>query len=241
MSPLVQPPNRGYADWQRVENYDSGVLLAVNQLIGGLPVTFGPVDMSRYLAIGGLMGVSGNAGLVQMFWYDDSSALALVGQRQFTLSPLIPLAAQLRIPNLGPFLEIAPTWLAGGSMTFVCNLIGTNRDLSMDFIPSAPLLIDQDAVALGASGAVISYPNSYYAGPVRLWFTCTQSALWQLQVLSPTNAWETVDEFELAGGGVTSTTNILTPPGAWRIVVTNETAVAATYYLKATPSTTGAT
>lgn len=164
MSPLIGAPNRGYADYQRLENFDSGVLLRVATPIQNSQYTSAVLDMSRYAYLGGLMSCgTGGIGLVVITWWADAAATILLGERAFTMNNQMGNAAQLRLPNLGPFVIIQCNAIGAGTYQFNATVIGTNRVHPLEMIPLTSLLLDwNQSFPVGTTSV---FHTSYYAGP----------------------------------------------------------------------------
>lgn len=241
MSPLVAAPSRGYADWQRVDNWDSPTLWNVTPSIGNAIVQSPIIDVSRFAYLSGVMEEDTSQCVVDLRWLSASSGGSFIGFRTFVLSTLIPNFAYVRVPNLGPFLQIQVSPIAAANFEFSATLLGTNRVHPLEFIPRNPTLIDKQAQTVGAGAAATVYPGDYYAGPMRIWATCGATYSWALYFLNTVGVWDFVEQIQTQGASVNSSVNTVAPPGAWRVVLTNTGAANANYWLCATPSTTGAT
>ena len=236
--PLISSPNRGYADWQRVENYDSGTLFTTFGYNAGDDQTSPILDMSRYACVGGYdINQSGPCNVL-MTWYADAAGTVPLGSRSFQLSQLIIRPAQYRIPNIGPFLQIEWTQLGAGNLIHTCNIIGTNRQDPTIFIPYDSLMIDQQNAFLGANASQDTYPSSYSSGPHGVCVLANQNMLVTFITLSAGNTWDTFYQ-QLVTAGEKLVDTVVTPNGAWKANVMNEAANVTTYYLTAVASSTG--
>jgi hypothetical protein len=241
MSPLVAAPNRGYGDYQRIANWDSGVQWSVSSALGNANIQSPVLDFSRAAYIGGFMNVTGNPLLVSIGWCADPGFTVFMGTRQFIVSPLMGFPAMLRIPNLGPFAQITVQSITGNNFQLFTQILSTNRVHPLEFIPRQPVVVDQQNVAVAANVSVPVYPTDYYSGPMSVWVDFNQAGMnASLQALNSVNVWDFIDERPPTTVAGVATYVMVAPPGAWRFLVTNNNAAATNYYLTATPSTTGA-
>ena len=236
---INSPPLRGYDDWQRTVNYDSGALYN-NAAISTPPiVTVLGLNMSRYACVGGEISCATGAMNVALLWSVDSLQTEPVATRNFVLIPNNNLIAQINIPNLGPFLRARFISITGGVSTGSALLIGTNRELPYQMIPNDVVLIPDTTTNVPANGSVAVYPNDYYAGPVRLDVNPAAAGAYQIQYLNTANVWTNMFIYTPAVGAETVIQS-QTPMGAWRVLIQNLTAGAANFILNMAYSPTGA-
>lgn len=242
MSPLVNAPNRGYADWQRVDNYDSGQLYSDPGTSGAGSIATSVLDVSRYGYIAGYDFAAAGSFEAGFFWYIDAAATVGVGLRQFMLDSNITDDAQYRLPNMGPFLKVAWSTIGAGPWTHRAELFGTNRVHPLELIPRSPVLIDQQAIAIAAGATATFYPSGYYSGPAQWWVeTGTQVGSLRFQYLTTAGTWDILNELPSVAATSDGSGIAVVPSGAWRAQLTNEGAVSASFYLTVTPTMTGAT
>ena len=236
--PLLASPNRGYADWQRVENWDTGLL--INQTIpsGSNFYQSSVLDVSRSAYLSGYIGVTPGDATIGFTWYDDLAGDNTLGYRQYNMSSSINNVAQLRIPNMSPFCQVTASKL--GAFNYGASLLiwGTNRYHPLELIPREPVLLAHAGIALAASGTNRYYPSDYYAGPVQVNAFCGQSYQLFMEWLSDTDTWTSINNIT-GGTGTIQTVTMLAPPGAWRVGITNQTATATTESIRITPTYTG--
>lgn len=241
MSPLIGAPSRGYADYQRTQNMDTGAIVSINRGATKPSDDSGIQDVSRFEYLGGQDRCFTTPVLVTVFWFADAAGLVTMGARQFVLSPSVANAAQYRLPNLGPFVEIQWASISGGNFAHQATILATNRFHPLEFIPESALLFSATATAIGAAAAVDVFPSDYYAGPM----TC--------QVTSAGGATAFQAQAELQGGGIVNISPAITPaanaftnltfvapPGVWWIAVGNPGA-ATNFSITAVPTMTGST
>jgi len=239
MTPLVTAPARGYTDYQRLENWDSGVVWVLPCALGNATI-FSPIlDCSRFAYVGGHVYDANNQHIETYSWYSDKDATVTLGQRSFVVNSNVTTAAQLRLPNLGPFLQVRLAAIAAGLFQPCGALVFTNRPHPLEFVPSSPVLISRQVAALGAGATDTLYPSDYYAGPVSVWVQPSNAAFqFALKGADPAGTDVFFDFRPLPVGN--STFNLVTPPGLWYVQVTNGGA-AGSYYLSVRHPTTGST
>jgi hypothetical protein len=238
--PLVSAPNRGYADYQRVGNYDTEDIWSA-QITNQAVEQISPIlDVSRFAYLGLYANIGGSPGnaFIVLEWYMDAAASNLVGTRVLSLATQIS-TYQSRIVNLGPFLiiNVAPM---GGNLTGFFQAFASNRVYPLELVPVNPVLIDQQHIAIAANGTATLYPSDYFAGPMQVAFNApSANSFAQVAYLSAGNTWDVTYSTPLIAAGVWSVANTVAPVGAWRVFIVNGTS-AAFYYLIVTPSVTGA-
>lgn len=238
MSPLVSAPQRGYQDWQRVENWDTGSLwsLAVTNVTAN---QVSPIlDVSRSAYLGGTVSESLSQSRLVLQWFLDAAGTIPVASRSFTLSSTVSQQAQMRVPNLGPFVQLTTVSLTGAAYSPTVQVFGTNRFHPLEFIPGLPVVLSIVTGALAASATNTYVPSDYYAGPVSLNTSCANALTVSLQSLNFAAVWDPVAVWNTAAGA-NAQQNVIAPPGAWRVQVTNQAASATTVNVHATTSATG--
>ena len=240
MSPLIAPPSRGYADMQRIANYDSPVLFSENFASHPGNAATPVLDVSRYAYIGGTDAVFTLDVQLSFSWWMDAAGTIAAGTRIFQMTPNIANPAQYRLPNLGPFVTITYTPLTAGTWQHTCELIGTNRQHPLEFIPTQWRILYSNAVSIPASGSETLYPTDFYAGPMAVFTNTTQVCAVSLQAENTSGTWERLEALTT----VVSTNALTTwvaPPGAWRIQVVNTSGTtASTTTVTCTQSQSGA-
>lgn len=240
MSPLVSAPNRGYADYQRQSNWDTGVLWNEDTGPIAADVTSPVIDMSRSAFVGMNIAALTGQPLIILNWYLDAGATLPVGRRQFQMTQSIANNAQVRMLNMGPFLQITLSRVTVPNYRVIMQVYGTSRTYPLEFIPRSSLLIDVQGQAIGASPAnVTTYPIDYYAGPVRVAVFGLSSGFITLDYLNGSGVLDPIDQQSMNASGDT-VFNTVVPVGAWAVNVQNGS-TATSYDLIVTPSFTGAT
>lgn len=231
----------GYADFQRVVNWDSEVLAqSIFALLRTGKNTIGPMYMGRYAYLMGFMKVQVNNVTVNCKWSADKGGVEEIAERSFVLGEQNLVVAQLHLPNLGPWLriEMIPnTEVLNWRLTMV--LIGSNRVHPLELIPRQPVLIDQ-AVTAGAAGNVSVSPSDCYAGPVRIMVDGGIQAVQhvKLEIGTVAGGWIEIDRIATTAAAQFSG-NMVVPAGLWRMTI--EFTAAATFTFAVTPSLTGST
>lgn len=237
--PLIAPPARGFADMQRTSPYDSGVLYTDTNRSMASNITTAIFDVSRYAYLAGFDNVGGGQGQVDIQWFSDSLGANQVAQRQFVLdSSHVSSSAQYRLPNLGPFVQLQWSFVAG-SPSHSSIIFATNRFHPCEFIPFNPVIINQQVVTLPASGTVTSYPTDYFSGPVWVNIQASQIYNVRIQQLDFLDNWNNIYGLNNVAANVLTEFSTIMPAGAWRVNVTNTTSTAGTVTVTVVPSLTG--
>lgn len=237
MCPLVAAPNRGYNDWQRVNNYDTGILWSiapVNQPGNEIsPV----IDVSRYARSCIQASLSGAGVVLVVQWFADSAGTVVIGERDIVLASGWP-TAQLALVNMGPFVKFAVEPFGGGNISGNVNMFASNRDFPSEMVPRQDLLIDAQQLTLPASGNVHLIPVDYYAGPALLLISCTVTFSVGVYAVSQGN---TLDQIFATNNLVASTNTweVNVPCQSFEVILFNATAGSGTYDAALTASHTG--
>lgn len=233
----------GYADWQRVDNWDSPILREITEVERVGSFTTPIFNISRYGYIAGVIGAQLNPVNIEFGYAMDETFTRLAGFRSFVSSPNITRKANIRIPNLGPYCRITFNPLNAGQHWRENTIVfGTNRISPMEFFPSQALLIKKSLAAIGASETQTIYPTDYFAGPAQLFATCNKanfSLTLSVQQIGGSDIL-TLDQ-AVPGAGAIVERSVLLPPGAWYVQVGNGTAEAGLYDLTVLASLTGST
>lgn len=239
--PLVSAPNRGYSDWQRTQNMDTGVLASINRGATKPSDDSGIQDVSRFEYLGGQDRCFTTPVLVTVFWFADAAGLVTMGARQFVLSPSVANAAQYRLPNLGPFVEIQWASISGGNFAHQATILATNRFHPLEFIPESALLKFDAGIVIGAATNVDSFPTDYYSGPVSCQIASAGGATaFQAQAETSGGAIVNISPAITPAANVFANLPFVAPPGVWWIAVLNPGA-ATNYSITAVPTMTGST
>jgi hypothetical protein len=236
--PVVASPSRGYADWQRVSNFDSDLLYQVENKVVAVQDSTPLYDVSRYAYLGGYIREFSSYPTVTVNWFADPAGTILVGTKAFAISASIPDGAYLRIPNLGPWVSVTFDAVAGLPFTYTARLFATNRVHPLEFMPPFPYLLTVSAKALAAGANDLIYPNGYYAGPIQVWLN-SPGASWSLRFITfgPAGSAVFVDQTTIATG--TGTYKLIVPSGAWWVNMRNDSAIVGNYSITVVPSLTG--
>lgn len=241
MSPLVATPNRGYTDWQRTENYDTAVLYD-----GGAAARVGnwttPVfDVSRFAYLGGLLAASAAPVLVTISWWADGAGSVGLAIRSFVIDGNITRAAQIRLPNLGPFVSVKFAPATGSTpWTDSSRINATNRVHPLEFIPAAPVVLDSGSLTVNAGSNVDVWPTDFYAGPMRLIANTTfASATVELLTEESVGAFAITD-IALPPNNITTAYTFVAPPGSWKLNVANGSGANGSAVVRCVAPTTGA-
>lgn len=237
--PINSAPQRGFADWGRTEDWDSGIIFAVNRPTANQNVDQTTIkDVSRYAYIGG-NNIIGGPAIVAIRWYPDAAGSINIGQREFVLHDQITNYAQYRLPNLGPFASV--NWTGVGFVNFanIAQMFGTNRYHPLEFIPTRQVLHALSAIAVGAATNVNAYPVDYYAGPVSAVVSSVGGAsTFVAQAMTSAGVVINISPGITPAANVVTILDFVSPPGAWWIAVLNPGA-ATTYSITSVASMTG--
>lgn len=235
---LSTPPLRGFPDYQRLVNRDSGVIYDYSTVIGNATIDLGLQDCSRYGYLGGQITDAVASHLIQFTWYADAAATRIVGIREFVIGKNIGSGAFPRLVNLGPFVRVKLFPLGVANYKAIGVLFFTDRYHPLELIPTSHILINQVNTPVGAGGIVQTYPNDYYAGPVLITAFTTIGGMQVItEAISGAGAVETID-VTLTAAATWQRWVSVTPPGLWNIAVSNAGA-AGNFFLNVTPSMTG--
>jgi hypothetical protein len=238
VSPLLTSPNRGYADWQRVENWDTGLLWNIFIPAGNTSHLSPVLDVSRTAYLSGSVDMTVGDMTVGFTWYDDENLDNQLGSRVLNMSSEIADPAQLRIPNLGPYLQIVVHELGSAQYSATLLLWGTNRVHPLEFIPQAPYLVAHSVVALAANATNYTWPSDYYAGPVFVNATSPAGFTFRLEALNGVDTYDTL-AVEPTAANLVINQSFVVPPGAWRVGMQNTSGAATNESLRVAYSATG--
>lgn len=231
-------PNIGYPDYQRVVNWDSGVIWQLPEQVITSAVTSNVMDVSRYGCLGGLIVPVTNDALITLRWFLDDLGLVGVGSRQFAVTPNIQNYCQIRFPNLGPFIQIEVSTFGGVNATISANFFATNRADMLELVPAAPQLVPYQGVSVPTTQGVTLYPLDYYSGPARVWIYAASPAVAYLDGCNAQGQYGHFDQTPTVSGGAASMNTII-PPGSWRIGLVNGGTATQTIQIAITQSYTG--
>lgn len=165
MSPLAPAGTLGYPDWQRIQNWDSPVLLDKQNYTQNTAFSSPPMDVTNYGYVGVLANCLLNSFQLFMQWYLDSAATIGTATREFVLNQSVGNFMQVHTPNHGPWLVVSSIPIGGANYTADLRAVGTNRQSLLELIPSHPSLLEV-ATGVTANGATVStWLGDYYSGP----------------------------------------------------------------------------
>jgi hypothetical protein len=241
MSPLVASPNRGYADWQRVNNYDTD--LVWNDVSPGNNATrTSPViDCSRFAYCAGQIGPTVGQVTAVFVWYTDGTLATAVGSRAIIMDNHVTGGWVFRIPNVGPFVQIRVQAIGGAAFTCTSHVFLSNRYSPTEFIVSNSYLFDLQAIFIAAATNQTQWNASAFAGPVQFHLTSnTGNVAFQLQALNTSGVLDQRSPVITPAANIFSTITWLVPADAWAIIA-NNTGANGNYYIIGQHTTTGAT
>lgn len=240
MCPLVSAPARGYADYQRLDNFDSGILYSANSQATTTSINSPIIDVSRYACVAGSMGIGSNRCRVIFIWYADAAGSVSTGLRQMFLDPVNNGKTAFRILNQGSFVSLQIDAIPLLQVLWSCQLFGSNRMGPLEFIPSGTWLINQQNIGIGGATTVSVPASESYAGPVEV-------AAWA----SNGNMQFSAQAYDNVSGNKTLITAwqqftaatwthvpFNAPAGYWEIAV-NNLGAAGIYWLTVLPALTG--
>lgn len=239
MSPLIAAPARGYADYQRIENYDTGVIVNLAAAGSTGVVISGIVDVSRFEYLAGLVTMNVGFCTITATWFADAAGSIVMGTSQFVVSSTILRPMQLRLPNLGPFVQVQMGAIAGGNYTGTVQLIGTNRYNALPAVPVDQMVMNTPNTAVAPSNTATFNPSDYYAGPATAWISTTGAfSLIDFQSVDTNGAGQIF--YSLATAAASTQQFPLTMPmGWWLVQAKNVTAGNQSIQINVTPSMTG--
>lgn len=239
MTPLISSPNRGYGDYQRTDNADSGVIWASDTALRATGQTSPILDVGRFEYLGGSLSCQVPNAVVQFHWYMDAAATISAGSRFITLDPNIGNPAQTRIINLGPFLIVTVTLHNPGFNSVDVKVWGSTRYFPLECVPQVGVLIDMDAVPMPAGNSVF-WPSDYYSGPLHVAsFSPSVNYAWVIRYATPAVVYSICDGSPTIATQQWYQAESVVPLTSWHVLVVNSGAPS-TIYFKATASMTGA-
>lgn len=240
MSPINTAATRGYPDWRRIDDYDTGVIYSKTGVSGTAPINSGVLDVSRYGYLAGYINETQSGCLVTVKWFTDQAGTNQIGQQQFFLNFNISFWNQLRIPNLGPYVSIQAVKIGAAAFTFSAQIIATNRVHPLQSVPQYAANHDNQSVVF-AAGVSTWWPSNYYAGPMTV-YVHGGGAASNVQIQVP-NSFSSFDVFWSVPFLTAATDyvwNTIAPMGAWNITINNGSGAAMNgCVLVTTPSWTG--
>lgn len=203
---------RGYADWQRIQNWDGPQLDHRTGTVNHGIVTTPIVQVDRYSHIEGQMSCGTNPVEMSFRWFADSAGTIHLAERRLALNPEIANPATLHLPNLGPWLQIfyIPAEVEAGEYTLTGTLIMTNRVYPLELVPLSSEVINSGHL-FGGGGEVILWPVSYFAGPATLilFNSAAGAGFVDVQGDFGVNSWERTDRLVAPSGSLVVAKTIL--------------------------------
>lgn len=240
MCPLVSAPARGYSDYQRLENFDTGIL--ENFVTPGNNASFSSpvIDVSRFAYFCGEIREQSTQSAWAFNYFLDSLGSVFIGGYNFTCAQAGAQAGQLHIPNLGPFVQILVQAIGGVNFQASGSLFASNRVTLTQLIPPLPQLVIVNNFNMPA-GNTNFFPNAMYAGPARLMMVSpVASTIIALEYLDTGGNYFILDEYTSGAVNAPLQATIICPLTAWKIVVNNPGVATVGLFVAVTPSVTGA-
>ena len=240
MSPIQSSPNRGYADWQRIDNYDSGVLISATRNNDATPFTSAIVDVSRYANISGNFNQQAGNFRVTLTWFADSAGTTVLGVRKFVIDGGgIAQGTQYVLRNGGPFVQMDVRAVDVNPLTYALNFIGTNREYPVEAIPQTNVLLDFQPLNVASGQTSFVGPQCNFCGPVFVYVDAPNAnSNVQLRYHLTSNIY---DDFWIAGLANGANSFFVTVPlDQWQLGIFNGSGAAAGYTLTVVACTSGA-
>jgi hypothetical protein len=157
----------GYADYQRTENWDSPLIREAVKLEHVGSQAFGRFNCARYAFLVGRMGVENQGIKLILRWWSAEEGGVIIGERSWLLTQIINNVLQLRIPNMGPWLEIE--YESEGGVWHETAILGfSNRVFPTEVIPPTEFILSAEHKFVGAGETFEFTPENYFSGPVRV-------------------------------------------------------------------------
>ena len=244
MTPLAPSGTTGYPDWQRVSNYDSGILWSDDTGVTNATVQSPVLDVQRYALLSGLISCVTGQVLVTLQWYPDDtgSILNQLQTQEFVMSALVAEPAMLNVLNLGPFVQVTLTAIGGANYRVAARLFASNRQNPLPAAPIFPLMVDVPTQALGAGLTTKVYPLGYFAGPVQVFISVPAVTWgWGIEYMFTDGTWHSITGSGTGSTPLLSTQVLIVPLNAWRLSVTNASGAGGNFSATITQTTTGST
>lgn len=213
----------GYSDYQRIVNWDGPLVWEIlTKAITG-EANSGVINCARYGYIAGRVSLTGEDFQLRMEWFSDEAATKQLGQMVMTLSPSVQNPAQLRIPNMGPWVRVVLEGKEGAAKcTATARLFLSNRIHPLQLIPVAPMIF-RSTHTYAVSENLFIGPFDYYAGPAEVNYETNVAGTVTL-VLEAEPAPGVVVAFcilRFTEAQLSGQAKVIIPPGMWRIRVAN--------------------
>lgn len=235
--------NKGYADYQRIVNWDDSPFSFGKQATLKEVTNLGTFDVSRYAYLAGNIGgrfLKENGMIEWEFtWSLDEEGKEIVGQRIF-FTHEINGPAQLRIPNMGPWVTIVAkpfTTPVKTNLTF----FPTNRSYPYELLPKKSLLVEAVETAVLSKAVKQFFMEEYFAGPAVIYLKSLKEAgVLTVSTVDLLTNYVNVGIVEVPALGQTWAKVVL-PFGPCRLNLENTGAAESKYLINAMASFTGST
>lgn len=220
----------GYSEYQRTQNWDGPVLRTQGSGLRIGTQKYGRFNCSRYGYLSGVYKCT-DADVTLIFrWWEGKTGGQMYGERVIQIASGVELPLQYRVPNMGPWVEIIVKPKTEVVEYHDEGRFGlNNRDHPLEAIPQSTLLLNNQAVKVPATSTVNVFPKCYYAGPAIMQLKpVAEAGTWKLEVEVSPEVYVTVKEGAIPKATETGFEVIL-PLGAWRLAVSNASAVEQTY------------
>lgn len=238
--PLVAAPNRGYSDWQRIQNYDTGELYTVTNTT--TPTQTSTIqDVSRFSTLG--QYITGSGGVLRIntvYYLDAAGTIPVGGKESFFPSGGAGGGVALRETIQGPFVKVQWATIGGGNLNNTFLIFANNRGIPPDVLTGIQMICSQQAVSAPV-GLTAPVTLGAGAGPAQVWFQDdnTGRLVFEIRATNPsTGNNDFIDEMVSAPApGARYLVNL--PLLGYSFAVSNSNAAAVTYYLAVSLYPTG--
>lgn len=226
---LSTPPATGYQDYQRNEQFDGPLAVALTGNINA-PTAYGPFSVGAYWGVNVRLQARGGDARVVFTWFQDSAATILIGSIEVDAALAAAAYQPLILSNVGPYLTVT---VRSPEATYPIDpllyVAFTNR-VNAETTPNPPdLLVDQQPVNIPTGTTQTLYPMQAYAGDIQFWMFTGAACQVTYQVWTGVS-WDDFAQYNFAAGA-DPIESLLVPVSSWRLGIANSSGATAGFFV----------